>query len=82
MNKIVNRGGMLVKLSAEIKTDLLWLSSDIGRAKTLEARWKAMGVSNDECRKLIPCAIWLAKFPGTQYSDTIMTRLAELRCTD
>jgi len=80
MNKITNRGGTLVKVSTVSNSDPLWLDSDYSRAATLEARWSAMGVAEEERATLLPCAVWLSKFPGTQYPDTIMARLEKLRC--
>ena len=79
MNKIIQRGGQLRAVSA-IATDPIWTSGDYGRAVTLDVRWSAMGVSAEERGRLLPCAVWLAKFPGTLYSDGIMARLFELQC--
>jgi hypothetical protein len=56
----------------------VWSSADWGRAATLEARWKTLSVREDERRRLIPCAVWRAKFPGLIFTDDIMTRLKEL----
>jgi hypothetical protein len=75
----MNRGGHLRSVSVSA-TDPLWLPGDYGRAMTLVARWLGMGVKAEECDQLLPCAVWLAKFPGTRYSDAIMERLSELRC--
>lgn len=79
MNKIIQRGGQLRAVSVNT-TDPLWLPGDYGRAATLEVRWSAMGVSAEERGLLLPCAVWLAKFPGTRYSEEIMSRLATLQC--
>ena len=79
MNKIIQRGGRLCAVSVSA-TDPMWLPGDYGRAVTLEARWSAMGVSAEERGLLLPCAVWLAKFPGTRYSEEIMSRLATLQC--
>jgi len=79
MNKILQRGGQLRAVSV-FATDPMWLPADYGRAVTLEARWSAMGVSAEERARLLPCAVWLAKFPGTLYSDEIMACLSDLRC--
>jgi len=58
--------------------DDLWNTDDWGRAKTYEARWISKGVSESERAKLIPCIVWLKKFPGTQFRNDIMDRLSEL----
>jgi len=58
--------------------DVTWSEDDWGTANTLEARWKALGLSEDERRRLLPCAIWMKKFPGVVYSDDIMKRLGVL----
>jgi hypothetical protein len=77
----MNRGGCLRILSASA-SDPLWLPSDYGRAAALEARWVSLNVPAEERTALLPCAVWLAKFPGTQYSDAVMARLSELKCTN
>jgi hypothetical protein len=61
--------------------DPTWSAADWGRAATLEARWKMMGVREDERRRLLPAAIWRAKFPGMIYSADVMCRLDELGVT-
>ena len=79
MNKIIQRGGQLRVVSL-MATDPMWMPGDYGRAVTLEARWSAMGVSEEERGLLLPCAVWLAKFPGTLYSEGTMARLTALQC--
>jgi len=60
--------------------DATWTEIDWARAATLEARWVALGVAEEERRKLLPCAIWLKKFPGLRFEDPIMTRIDALAC--
>jgi hypothetical protein len=55
--------------------DPTWSDIDWARAATLEARWKMAKVSEDERRILIPCAVWISKFPGMRLSSEIMERL-------
>lgn len=73
------RGGKLTRWIVRPETDPLWSMADWGRAAALEARWAAHGVSEDERRKLLPCAIWRAKWPETRFSVGIEARLEELR---
>jgi len=58
--------------------DATWTETDVARAGTLEARWKMLGVSEEERRRLIPCAVWKARFPGLVYPEDIETRLREM----
>jgi hypothetical protein len=60
--------------------DPTWSPVDWARAATLEARWIAAGVPEADRRRLLPCAIWAAKHPGTRYAPYIEERLAELAC--
>ena len=75
------RGGKLSRWLLQPERDPLWSAADYARAATLEARWHAMGVSEDDRRRLLPCAIWIAKFPGTTYDPDTMARLKALLCT-
>ena len=70
--------GVLTQYLVKPDGDETWSIDDWSRAKTLEARWSALGVSEDDRRRYIPCAVLVAKFPGIVYSDAIMNRLAEL----
>lgn len=74
------RGGKLMHWILRPQGDKSWSADDYARAATLEARWIASGVSEDERRRLIPCAVWYRKFPGTMYDDATMKRLEELLC--
>lgn len=64
----------LVKPEAED----IWNDIDWARARTLEARWLSKGVLEEERRTLLPCAIWLKKFPGTGFRQDILERLRSL----
>lgn len=72
------RGGQLSRWIMKPDGDLTWSEMDWGRAATLEAKWRMAGVSEEERRMLIPCAVWLAKFPGLRLQDTVMDRLRAL----
>ena len=69
------RGGTLIPWLVKPEGDLTWSDADWGRAATLEARWKMNGVSEQVRRQLIPCAVWMAKFPGMRFSDDIEKQL-------
>ncbi len=60
--------------------DPCWSAADMGRATVYEARWVSMGVSEEERRRLLPCAVLKAKWPQTVFNDTVMKRLEELSC--
>ncbi len=72
------RGGKLSRWIMKPDGDPTWSDADWGRAATLESRWRMAGISEDERRKLIPCAVWLAKFPGLHLQQEIMDRLHAL----
>lgn len=75
---MLSRGGTLTQYLVKPDGDETWSTEDWSRAMTLEARWSANSVSEDDRRRYIPCAVLVAKFPGILYPDTIMKRLAEL----
>lgn len=75
------RGGQLKPWILKPDGDNTWTVEDWGRAATLEARFSAMGVTEEERRKLIPCAVYISKFPGTLYDIVTMKRLHELLCS-
>ena len=75
---MLSRGGLLTQYLVKPDGDQTWSVEDWSRAKTLEARWSALGVSEDDRRRYIPCAVLVAKFPGIVYPDAVMNRLAEL----
>jgi hypothetical protein len=60
--------------------DPLWSEKDYARAATLEARWAACGIAETDRQRLIPCAVWSAKFPGTLYDSETMKELESLVC--
>jgi hypothetical protein len=72
------RGGKLSRYILKLPTDPTWSAEDYGRAAALEARWKCLGVCEEERKRLIPCAVWRAKYPATQYPAAILARLDEL----
>jgi len=75
---MLSRGGVLTQYLVRPDGDETWSNEDWGRAMTLEARWTMLGVSEDERRRYIPCAVLVAKFPGILFPNNIMTRLKEL----
>ncbi len=78
--KIVCRGGKLIPWIVQPDGDPTWSAADWGRAATLEARFARMGVSEMERRRLVPCAVWKAKWPETTFCATTERRLAPLLC--
>jgi hypothetical protein len=76
---MLQRGGILTPWIVRPDEDPLWSNADWGTAKTLEAKWSAKGVSEDERRRLIPCAVWMSKHSGLKYSGLVMKRLKELQ---
>ena len=56
----------------------LWNDEDWGRAKTYEARLLSQGINESERSKLIPCIVWMKKFPGIQFRSDIMEKLSEI----
>jgi hypothetical protein len=72
------RKGSFVPWIVKPEGDAIWNRMDWGRAATLEARWSTMGVSEEERRQLIPCAVWKAKFPGLTYTPAVESRLQAL----
>lgn len=75
---MLSRGGTLSPWLVKPEGDLTWSEADWGRAATLEARWKMHGVSEHLRRQLIPCAVWMAKFPGLRFSEDIHKTLEDL----
>ena len=72
------RGGVLSRRILFPEGEACWNAEDWARAATLEARWKAHGVSEAERERLLPCAILHTKWPGTHYSEEVESRLKEL----
>ena len=77
MAKLI-RGGKMTPWILKPIGDPTWSSSDWGRAATLEARFTALGVKEEERWQLIPCAVLLAKWPATRFTPAIDARLATL----
>jgi hypothetical protein len=75
---MLRRGGKLIRWIIKAEGDMTWTEADSARAGTLEARWKMLGVSEEERQRLIPCAVWMRRYPGLVYPDEIMKRLEEL----
>jgi len=75
------RAGKLVRMVSPSGTaDLTWSATDCGRACTLEARYRSLGVPDDEIRRLLPCAVLQRKHPGLRYPPAIEARLEALLC--
>ncbi len=72
------RGGRVYNWIVRPDGDPIWNSQDWERAKTLEARWTALGISEQERRQLLLCAVWKAKFPGLTYNPLIESKLRAL----
>ena len=58
--------------------DPTWTEEDIARALTFTNRMIRLGVSPKEHAKLVPVAVWKAKFPGLVYPSEIEDRLKTL----
>jgi hypothetical protein len=78
---MLHRGSVLLPWTVRPDGDAVWNDDDWARAGTYEMRWRALGVSETERRRLLPCAVQIAKHPGTRYDTDIMKRLVELACT-
>ena len=74
------RAGVIHRGLATADDDSTWSAADRGRARTLDARYSALGVSEEERRRLVPCAVLQRKFPGIHFPADIETRLATLVC--
>lgn len=72
------RAGQIQTWCVQPDRDPTWTETDWARACTLEARWKAKEVSEEERIRLLPCAVWKRKFPGLLYSAPIESRLQQL----
>jgi hypothetical protein len=75
---MLSRGGVLTRYLVRPDGDLTWSADDWARAATLDARWRSLGVSEDERQRYIPCAVLVRKFPGMVYPEAVMKRLGEL----
>jgi hypothetical protein len=76
---MIARGGKLYPWIVRPAADPSWSAQDWGRAATLEARYAALGVREEERRRLVPCAVLRARWPETRFSAAIEERLAALR---
>ena len=72
------RGGTLGRWIVRPEGDATWNADDWARAATLEARWKARGVCEEERKRLVPCAVLKRKWAGTVFEASIESRLHEL----
>lgn len=77
---MLQRGNILLTWDVVPEHDGTWNKDDWARASAYEIRWRALGVCEPERLRLLPCAIQMAKHPGTKYDDNIMKRLSELAC--
>jgi hypothetical protein len=77
---MLQRGTNFIEWTAKPDGDKTWNNDDYARAATYEMRWRALGVCEPERLRLIPCAVQIAKHPGTVYNEEIMNRLATLVC--
>jgi hypothetical protein len=73
------RGGKMIRWLVKPEGDRIWSDADWGRAAALEARWKSAGMSESDRRRLIPCAIWIAKFPGMLLHESVMAELNPIK---
>ena len=76
---MIVRGGKLIPWILRPPADPSWSSADWARAATLEARYAALGVREEERRRLVPCAVVKARWPETRFTVAIEERLASLR---
>jgi hypothetical protein len=76
---MIARGGKLIPWILKPVGDPTWSQEDWGRAATLEARFAATGVCEEERRRLVPCAVLRAKWPETRFPTALEARLAELK---
>jgi len=58
--------------------DPVWTLEDVVRARTLDARWIALGIPHSDRAKLVPAAVWKQKFPGLVYAADIEATLKTL----
>ena len=73
------RAGVIYR-GLTVEGDSTWSAADRGRALTLDARYSALGVSEEERRRLLPCAVLRVKFPGIHFPAEIERRLVALGC--
>ena len=73
----VCRGGKIIAVEKP-SGDATWCADDWARAATLDAKWASQGVSVDERKRLVSCAVVYKKWPGTVFEESVMARLLEL----
>jgi hypothetical protein len=71
------RGGVILPVWKG-EMDPVWTLEDIVRARTLDARFIALGVPHVDRAKLVPAAVWKQKFSGLMYAPDIETKLKSL----
>jgi hypothetical protein len=76
---MIARGGKLIPWIVRPVADPSWSPADLGRAATLEARFAALGLREEERRRLVPCAVLKARWPETRFTAEIEERLMALR---
>ena len=76
---MIVRGGKLIPWILRPPADPSWSSADWARAATFEARYAALGVCEEERRRLVPCAVLKARWPETRFTAAIEDRLSVLR---
>jgi hypothetical protein len=76
---MIARGGKLMPWIVRPVADPSWSPADVSRAATLEARYVALGLREEERRRLVPCAVMRAKWPETRFTAEIESRLEALR---
>jgi len=72
----VSRGVIMPPWKGTI--DPVWTLEDVVRARTLDARWIALGIPHSDRSKLVPAAVWKQKFPGLVYPADIEATLKTL----
>jgi hypothetical protein len=76
---MIIRGGKLIPWIVKPAPDPSLSAMDHGRAATLEARFHALGVCEEERRRLIPCAVSRARWPETRFAPEVEKRLEEMK---
>jgi hypothetical protein len=79
LRDMIIRGGKIIPWIVRPAPDPSFGPADLCRATTLEARWHALGVCEEERRRLIPCALLRARWPETHYAPEVEKRLAALK---
>jgi len=72
------RGNTMLPYVLKPDVEPLWTAADYGRAATLEAKWLHAKIPESDRMKYIPCAVWMAKFPGIQYQETVVETLKKM----